>query len=366
MQNYDQVLNFLTMKKYLHSKVIVLCKDKFYGKGNHMVYFFTALFKPSTFPKGKWYFQAVHIKEEPETHFYEEESPTTTQEVPVVVAWHKDDHADGDTFTVPKLAYFLQEISVKAAKRFFEHLTADHYYRYAETKGARLKYFHWNHHDIRKNVCTYTTQFNHLKSVTKDVPEQEERKIQAFVDEFIDTLRDDGDKLIEASISDTFDKISGVLGLSKPPKTYVFSNKPVELVKKVVDVVEIQKERMKEIDDEIEELCSIVDLSDEEEKKEPFTYTTKSGEEISSAEATPLNPNLYTGIDVNSMGTSLCHLKTKPENPIAKKTTTSATAARKFSIIPKQFAKKSLNEALNWRTRNRKFTDVNPDFNETF
>lgn len=75
---------------------------------------------------------------------------------------------------------------------------------------------------------------------------------------------------------------------------------------------------MKEIDDEIEELCSIVDLSDEEEKKEPFTYTTKSGEEISSA-ATPLNPNLYTGIDVNSIGTSLCHLKTKPENPIAKR-----------------------------------------------
>jgi hypothetical protein len=186
--------------------------------------------------------------------------------------------------------------------------------------------------------------------------------LQAFVDEFIDTLRDDGDSLIEASISDTFDKISGVLGLVKTPKTYVFSNKPVELVKKVVDVVEIKKDSMKEIDDEIEELCNIFDLSDEE----PFTYTTKSGEEISSA-ATPLNPNLYTGIDVNSIGTSLCHLKTKPENPIAKKTSsTTTTAVRKFSIIPKQFAKKSLNEALNWRTRNRKFTDVNPDFNETF
>lgn len=365
MQNYDQVLNFLTMKKYLHSKVIVLCKDKFYGKGNFMVYYFTALFKPSTFPKGKWYLQAVRIKEEPETHFYEEGAPATFQEVPVVVAWHKDDHADGETFTIPKLTYFLQEISVKAARHFTESLIADHYYKFAETKGARLKHFHWNHHEIRKNVCTYTMEFNHLKSVTKDVPEKEEKKIQAFVDEFIDTLRDDGDSLIEASISDTFDKISGVLGLVKTPKTYVFSNKPVELVKKVVDVVEI-KSSAKEVDDDIEELCNVFDLSDEEvEKKEPFTYTTKSGEEISSA-ATPLNPNLYTGIDVNSIGTSLCHLKTKPENPIAKKTSTTTTAARKFSMVPKQFARKSLNEALNWRTRNRKFTDVNPDFNETF
>ena len=73
---------------------------------------------------------------------------------------------------------------------------------------------------------------------------------------------------------------------------------------------------------------------------------------------------MYTGIDPKYIGTSLSHLKTKPDNPIAKTTNTSLSARRKFSCIPQEFGRKTINEALNWRNRVKLHVDENPDFND--